>query len=136
MVTKYHFQFLFGLLFSFSIEPLFPFSIWTFSPFSIFFSTPFQFFLIFSLFEVTLNLLFIYSIKAEPGGLNNLFFFVSAVQLIYQLKFLPRNGTGVVIISPTRELSMQTFGVLRELLKHHDHTYGKYIFGEVIFLGH
>ena len=35
-----------------------------------------------------------------------------------------RNGTGVVIISPTRELSMQTFGVLRELLKHHYLTYG------------
>ena len=46
------------------------------------------------------------------------------MELIYQLKFLPRNGTGVIIISPTRELSMQTFGVLRELLKHHDHTYG------------
>lgn len=26
-------------------------------------------------------------------------------------------GTGVIIISPTRELSMQTFGVLRELLR-------------------
>ena len=38
--------------------------------------------------------------------------------------FAPRNGTGVIIISPTRELSMQTFGVLRELLKHHYHTYG------------
>ena len=33
-------------------------------------------------------------------------------------------GTGVVIISPTRELSMQTFGVMKELLKHHCHTYG------------
>ena len=31
---------------------------------------------------------------------------------------------GVIIISPTRELSMQTFGVLRELMKHHCHTYG------------
>lgn len=28
------------------------------------------------------------------------------------------------MISPTRELSMQTFGVLKELLKHHFHTYG------------
>lgn len=37
---------------------------------------------------------------------------------------MPRNGTGVIVISPTRELSMQTFGVLRELLKHHSHTYG------------
>lgn len=33
-------------------------------------------------------------------------------------------GTGVIIISPTRELSMQTFGVLKELLKYHSHTYG------------
>ena len=31
----------------------------------------------------------------------------------------------MVIISPTRELSMQTFGVLRELLKYHtSYTYG------------
>ena len=30
----------------------------------------------------------------------------------------------MIIISPTRELSMQTFGVLKELLKHHCHTFG------------
>lgn len=29
-----------------------------------------------------------------------------------------------MIISPTRELAMQTFGVLKELMKHHHHTYG------------
>lgn len=34
------------------------------------------------------------------------------------------SGTGVIIISPTRELSMQTFGVLKELMKYHHHTYG------------
>jgi ATP-dependent RNA helicase DDX18/HAS1 len=28
------------------------------------------------------------------------------------------------VISPTRELSMQTFGVLKELMKYHHHTYG------------
>ena len=33
-------------------------------------------------------------------------------------------GTGAIVISPTRELSMQTFGVLKELLKYHHHTYG------------
>ncbi|EFN81819.1 Probable ATP-dependent RNA helicase pitchoune [Harpegnathos saltator] len=37
---------------------------------------------------------------------------------------MPRNGTGCIIISPTRELSMQTFGVLKELMKYHHHTYG------------
>lgn len=33
-------------------------------------------------------------------------------------------GVGCIIISPTRELSMQTFGVLKELMVHHHHTYG------------
>ena len=33
-------------------------------------------------------------------------------------------GTGCIVISPTRELCMQTFGVLKEVLKYHYHTYG------------
>ena len=62
--------------------------------------------------------------SAKTGSGKTLAFLVPAVELIYKLKFWPRNGTGVVIISPTRELSMQTFGVLREVLKHHNITYG------------
>ena len=61
---------------------------------------------------------------AKTGSGKTLAFLLPAVELIYKLKFMPRNGTGVIIISPTRELSMQSFGVLRELLKHHYHTYG------------
>ena len=61
---------------------------------------------------------------AKTGSGKTLAFLIPAVELIYKLKFMPRNGTGVIILSPTRELSMQTFGVLRELLKHHYHTYG------------
>uniref|UniRef100_A0A0K2T0C2 ATP-dependent RNA helicase n=1 Tax=Lepeophtheirus salmonis TaxID=72036 RepID=A0A0K2T0C2_LEPSM len=61
---------------------------------------------------------------AKTGSGKTLSFLIPAVELIYKLKFMPRNGTGVIIISPTRELSMQTFGVLRELLKYHCHTYG------------
>jgi len=57
--------------------------------------------------------------NAKTGSGKTLAFLVPAVELVYKLRFLPRNGTGVLIISPTRELSMQTFGVLRELLKHH-----------------
>lgn len=34
------------------------------------------------------------------------------------------SGTGVIILSPTRELAMQTYGVLKELMTHHVHTYG------------
>jgi len=33
-------------------------------------------------------------------------------------------GTGVIIVSPTRELALQIFGVARELLSHHTQTYG------------
>lgn len=62
--------------------------------------------------------------SARTGSGKTLAFLIPAIELMHQLKFMPRNGTGVIIISPTRELSMQTFGVLKELLKHHHHTYG------------
>lgn len=61
---------------------------------------------------------------AQTGSGKTLAFLIPAVELIYKLRFMPRNGTGVIIISPTRELSMQTFGVLKELMNHHHHTYG------------
>lgn len=61
---------------------------------------------------------------AKTGSGKTLAFLIPAVELIFKLKFMPRNGTGVIIISPTRELSMQTFGVLKELMKYHHHTYG------------
>ncbi|XP_074033505.1 probable ATP-dependent RNA helicase pitchoune [Leptinotarsa decemlineata] len=61
---------------------------------------------------------------AKTGSGKTLAFLIPAIDLIYKLKFMPRNGTGVIIISPTRELSMQTFGVLKELMKYHHHTYG------------
>ncbi|KAL5010186.1 hypothetical protein ScPMuIL_012491 [Solemya velum] len=61
---------------------------------------------------------------AQTGSGKTLAFLIPAVELLYKLKFMPRNGTGCIIISPTRELSMQTFGVLKELLKYHVHTYG------------
>ncbi|XP_076655057.1 putative ATP-dependent RNA helicase pitchoune [Halictus rubicundus] len=61
---------------------------------------------------------------AKTGSGKTLAFLIPAIELIYKLKFMPRNGTGCIIISPTRELSMQTFGVLKELMKYHYHTYG------------
>ncbi|GFR77870.1 RNA helicase [Elysia marginata] len=61
---------------------------------------------------------------AKTGSGKTLAFLIPAVELVYKCHFMPRNGTGVIIISPTRELSMQTFGVLKELLKYHHHTYG------------
>ncbi|XP_071477182.1 ATP-dependent RNA helicase DDX18-like [Diadema antillarum] len=61
---------------------------------------------------------------AKTGSGKTLAFLIPAIELMYKLKFMPRNGTGVIIVSPTRELSMQTYGVLKELLEHHYHTFG------------
>ncbi|XP_060227708.1 ATP-dependent RNA helicase DDX18 isoform X2 [Meriones unguiculatus] len=61
---------------------------------------------------------------AKTGSGKTLAFLVPVIELIVKLKFMPRNGTGVLILSPTRELAMQTFGVLKELMTHHVHTYG------------
>ena len=61
---------------------------------------------------------------AKTGSGKTLAFLIPAVELMYKMRFMPRNGTGCIIISPTRELSMQTFGVLKEVLKYHHHTFG------------
>ena len=54
-------------------------------------------------------------------------YFLCSLRLTPSLHALicsPPPGTGVVIISPTRELSLQTYGVATELLQHHHHTHG------------
>ncbi|KAM4562036.1 ATP-dependent RNA helicase DDX18 [Fundulus diaphanus] len=61
---------------------------------------------------------------AKTGSGKTLAFLIPSIELINKLKFMPRNGTGVVILSPTRELAMQTYGVMRELMEHHVHTFG------------
>ncbi|CAF1030851.1 unnamed protein product [Rotaria sordida] len=62
--------------------------------------------------------------SAKTGSGKTLAFLIPVVELMYKLRFMPRNGTGVIIISPTRELAMQTYSVLKELLAYHHHTYG------------
>lgn len=66
---------------------------------------------------------------ARTGSGKTLAFLVPAVELLYNLKFTPRNGTGVVVICPTRELAIQTHAVAKELLKYHSQTLGLVIGG-------
>lgn len=67
---------------------------------------------------------------AKTGSGKTLAFLIPAIELLYNLKFKPRNGTGVIIVTPTRELALQIFGVVRELMGiHHSQTFGLCIGG-------
>lgn len=66
---------------------------------------------------------------AKTGSGKTLAFLIPAIEMLYSLKFKPRNGTGVIVISPTRELALQIFGVARELMAHHSQTFGIVIGG-------
>lgn len=61
---------------------------------------------------------------AKTGSGKTLAFMIPAIELLYKMKFKARNGTGVVVISPTRELALQIFGVAKELCKYHNQTFG------------
>ena len=88
---------------------------------------------------------------AKTGSGKTLAFLIPAVEMLNKLKFKPRNGgclryrpgwrvggkpaltpwgcalstgTGAIIVSPTRELALQIFGVAKELCKHHPQTFG------------
>ncbi|KAF1770608.1 hypothetical protein GCK72_002427 [Caenorhabditis remanei] len=62
--------------------------------------------------------------SAKTGSGKTLAFLIPAIELLHKLNWKQHNGTGIIIVSPTRELSMQTYGVLAELLEGSNLTYG------------
>ncbi|KAG5531606.1 hypothetical protein RHGRI_026277 [Rhododendron griersonianum] len=66
---------------------------------------------------------------ARTGSGKTLAFLIPAVELLHHIRFTPRNGTGVVVICPTRELAIQTHAVAKDLLKYHSQTLGLVIGG-------
>lgn len=66
---------------------------------------------------------------AKTGSGKTLAFLIPAIEMLSSLRFKPRNGTGVIVVTPTRELALQIFGVARELMKNHSQTYGVVIGG-------
>jgi len=64
---------------------------------------------------------------AKTGSGKTLAFLLPCIELLHKTKFIAtRNGTGVLVVAPTRELAMQIYGVLHELmtLGRHSQTYG------------
>ncbi|RCH78945.1 ATP-dependent RNA helicase, partial [Rhizopus stolonifer] len=67
---------------------------------------------------------------AKTGSGKTVAFMIPAIELLLRHKFKARNGTGVIIVSPTRELAIQIYGVAEELCKYHPHiTHGIVIGG-------
>ncbi|OAY74205.1 DEAD-box ATP-dependent RNA helicase 27 [Ananas comosus] len=61
---------------------------------------------------------------ARTGSGKTLAFLIPAVELLYHAHFTSRNGAGVIIVCPTRELAIQTHAVAKDLLKYHSQTLG------------
>jgi ATP-dependent RNA helicase DDX18/HAS1 len=59
---------------------------------------------------------------AKTGSGKTLAFLIPAIQLLIEAKYKARNGTGVLVITPTRELALQIYGVAKELLKNQVQT--------------
>ena len=55
---------------------------------------------------------------AKTGSGKTLAFLVPIIELLSKVQFTRKQGTGAVVISPTRELSLQIYGVLRDLIEH------------------
>ncbi|GAA5800810.1 ATP-dependent RNA helicase [Helicostylum pulchrum] len=66
---------------------------------------------------------------AKTGSGKTVAFMIPAIELLLRKNFKPRNGTGVIIVSPTRELAIQIYGVAEELCKYHAITHGLVIGG-------
>jgi ATP-dependent RNA helicase DDX18/HAS1 len=54
---------------------------------------------------------------------------VPAVELLRKASITPKQGTGVLIITPTRELAMHNYKWARDCLQYHNKTHGVVIGG-------
>ncbi|KAL0218615.1 hypothetical protein P9112_004268 [Eukaryota sp. TZLM1-RC] len=62
--------------------------------------------------------------SARTGSGKTLAFLLPALEILHRGGFNHRHGTAVLILSPTRELALQIYGVARDLLTGFSHTHG------------
>ncbi|GJT90404.1 DEAD-box ATP-dependent RNA helicase 32 [Tanacetum coccineum] len=66
---------------------------------------------------------------AKTGSGKSLAFIIPVFEKLYKARWGPEDGVGSIILSPTRELADQLFGVLKSVGKHHGFTAGLLIGG-------
>ncbi|GJJ14735.1 hypothetical protein Clacol_009002 [Clathrus columnatus] len=67
---------------------------------------------------------------ARTGSGKTLAFLIPVLEILYRRKWGPQDGLGALIISPTRELAMQIFEVLRRIGGYHSFSAGLVIGGK------
>ncbi|ODN86073.1 ATP-dependent RNA helicase DBP4 [Cryptococcus wingfieldii CBS 7118] len=68
--------------------------------------------------------------SAKTGSGKTLAFLIPMLERLYLEKWGPMDGLGAVVISPTRELAVQTFNQLRDIGKYHNFSAGLVIGGK------
>ena len=68
--------------------------------------------------------------QAKTGSGKTLAFLLPCLELLYRSEFKPRNGTGVIVLSPTRELAIQTYAVCKSLMSFMKQTHCLLIGGQ------
>ncbi|KAG2377445.1 hypothetical protein C9374_009356 [Naegleria lovaniensis] len=68
--------------------------------------------------------------QAKTGSGKTLAFLLPCLELLYRAEFKPRNGTGVIVLSPTRELAIQTYAVCKSLMTFMKQTHALLIGGQ------
>ncbi|KAI0827473.1 DEAD-domain-containing protein [Trametes gibbosa] len=67
---------------------------------------------------------------ARTGSGKTLAFLIPVLEMLYRQKWGPQDGLGALIISPTRELAVQIFDVLRSIGGYHSFSAGLVIGGK------
>lgn len=70
---------------------------------------------------------------ARTGSGKTLAFLVPMVERLYRSRFSPSDGPGGIVLSPTRELAVQIFEVLRTVGSYHDLSAGLLVGGKSEF---
>eukprot|EP00804_Cyclotella_cryptica_P003315 CCRYP_012827-RA/>CCRYP_012827-RA protein AED:0.22 eAED:0.22 QI:114/1/1/1/1/1/4/1100/513 len=70
---------------------------------------------------------------ARTGSGKTLAFLIPLLEKLYRRQYTPHDGPGAIVLSPTRELAVQTFQVLRSIGSHHNFSAGLLVGGKKEF---
>ena len=62
--------------------------------------------------------------SARTGSGKTIAFSIPIIEFVYTIKWLNKNGCAAIVLSPTRELTIQSYYVIRDLLFYHSYSHG------------